>query len=102
MGQRHLLVDVATTVFSQMLNNSLLSPLESTCGVETKTIAADFSALDIYHKIEAGLAGLEIGVLGKDEIETYFNHLNVAPNAVLCNPGLNSPPYFLFEIILSS
>ncbi|XP_046898517.1 very-long-chain 3-oxoacyl-CoA reductase-B [Hypomesus transpacificus] len=37
--------------------------IESTCGVETKTIAADFSALDIYHKIEAGLAGLEIGVL---------------------------------------
>lgn len=37
----------------------------SKCGVETKTIAADFSCLDIYSKIEAGLAGLEIGVLGK-------------------------------------
>lgn len=37
----------------------------SKCGVETKTIAADFSATDIYSKIEDGLAGLEIGILGK-------------------------------------
>ncbi|XP_076012039.1 very-long-chain 3-oxoacyl-CoA reductase-B [Genypterus blacodes] len=37
--------------------------IESKCGVETKTIVADFSALDIYTKIEDGLAGLEIGVL---------------------------------------
>lgn len=37
--------------------------IESKCGVETKTIAADFSAVDIYPRIEAGLAGLEIGVL---------------------------------------
>uniref|UniRef100_A0A8C9ZEL0 Hydroxysteroid (17-beta) dehydrogenase 12b n=1 Tax=Sander lucioperca TaxID=283035 RepID=A0A8C9ZEL0_SANLU len=36
---------------------------EFKCGVETKTIAADFSAVDIYSKIEDGLAGLEIGVL---------------------------------------
>lgn len=40
-------------------------PSASKCGVETKTIAADFSAVDIYSKIEDGLAGLEIGVLGK-------------------------------------
>lgn len=40
-------------------------PSESKCGVETKTIAADFSTVDIYSKIEDGLAGLEIGVLGK-------------------------------------
>uniref|UniRef100_A0A8C7XEN5 Hydroxysteroid (17-beta) dehydrogenase 12b n=1 Tax=Oryzias sinensis TaxID=183150 RepID=A0A8C7XEN5_9TELE len=33
------------------------------CGVETKAIAVDFSSVDIYPKIEAGLAGLEIGVL---------------------------------------
>ncbi|XP_040019034.2 very-long-chain 3-oxoacyl-CoA reductase-A isoform X1 [Gasterosteus aculeatus] len=31
--------------------------------VETRTIAADFGKTDIYNKIEAGLAGLEIGVL---------------------------------------
>ncbi|XP_053279705.1 very-long-chain 3-oxoacyl-CoA reductase-B [Pleuronectes platessa] len=37
--------------------------ISSKCGVETKTIAADFSAVDIYPKIEEGLAGLEIGVL---------------------------------------
>lgn len=33
--------------------------------METKTIAVDFSAVDIYTKIEEGLAGVEIGVLGK-------------------------------------
>uniref|UniRef100_A0A3B4T3S3 3-ketoacyl-CoA reductase n=1 Tax=Seriola dumerili TaxID=41447 RepID=A0A3B4T3S3_SERDU len=31
--------------------------------VETRTIAVDFGKTDIYPKIEAGLAGLEIGVL---------------------------------------
>ncbi|KAM6973463.1 very-long-chain 3-oxoacyl-CoA reductase-A [Aplochiton taeniatus] len=31
--------------------------------VETKTIAVDFGQADIYPKIEAGLAGLEIGIL---------------------------------------
>uniref|UniRef100_A0A673C2Z4 Hydroxysteroid (17-beta) dehydrogenase 12b n=1 Tax=Sphaeramia orbicularis TaxID=375764 RepID=A0A673C2Z4_9TELE len=41
----------------------VLWPPESKCGVETKTIAADFSATDIYSKIEDGLSGLEIGVL---------------------------------------
>lgn len=33
--------------------------------METRTIAVDFGKVDIYSKIEAGLAGLEIGVLGK-------------------------------------
>ncbi|XP_013983172.2 very-long-chain 3-oxoacyl-CoA reductase-B [Salmo salar] len=37
--------------------------IESKYGVETKSIAADFSATDIYPKIEAGLTGLEVGVL---------------------------------------
>uniref|UniRef100_A0A8C6W0G0 Hydroxysteroid (17-beta) dehydrogenase 12b n=1 Tax=Nothobranchius furzeri TaxID=105023 RepID=A0A8C6W0G0_NOTFU len=37
--------------------------IASKCGVETKTIAADFSSAEIYSKIEDGLAGLEIGVL---------------------------------------
>ncbi|KAM9817179.1 very-long-chain 3-oxoacyl-CoA reductase-B [Neosynchiropus ocellatus] len=37
--------------------------IESKYGVETKTIAADFSAVDIYPKIQEGIAGLEIGVL---------------------------------------
>ncbi|XP_062845842.1 very-long-chain 3-oxoacyl-CoA reductase-B [Trichomycterus rosablanca] len=32
-------------------------------GVETKTISVDFGSLDIYSKIESGLAGLEIGIL---------------------------------------
>uniref|UniRef100_A0AAQ4QAF3 Hydroxysteroid (17-beta) dehydrogenase 12b n=1 Tax=Gasterosteus aculeatus aculeatus TaxID=481459 RepID=A0AAQ4QAF3_GASAC len=37
--------------------------ISSKCGVETRTIVADFSALDIYSRIEDGLVGLEIGVL---------------------------------------
>ncbi|MED6256312.1 hypothetical protein ATANTOWER_023819 [Ataeniobius toweri] len=41
----------------------MIVPTASKCGVETKTIAADFGAIDIYTKIEEGLTGLEIGVL---------------------------------------
>uniref|UniRef100_A0A8P4GB27 3-ketoacyl-CoA reductase n=1 Tax=Dicentrarchus labrax TaxID=13489 RepID=A0A8P4GB27_DICLA len=37
--------------------------LEEQFKVETRTIAVDFGKTDIYSKIEAGLAGLEIGVL---------------------------------------
>lgn len=37
--------------------------LEEQFRVETKTVAVDFGQSDIYPKIEAGLAGLEIGVL---------------------------------------
>ncbi|KAJ7998380.1 hypothetical protein DPEC_G00222100 [Dallia pectoralis] len=37
--------------------------LEEQYKVKTKTIAVDFGLSDIYPKIEAGLAGLEIGVL---------------------------------------
>lgn len=33
--------------------------------VETKTIAVDFGQGDIYPKVEEGLAGLEVGVLGR-------------------------------------
>lgn len=36
--------------------------------METRTIAVDFGKTDIYPKIEAGLAGLEIGVLGKGRL----------------------------------
>ncbi|XP_034040587.1 very-long-chain 3-oxoacyl-CoA reductase-B [Thalassophryne amazonica] len=48
---------------SQEKLDDVSKAIESKCGVETKTIAADFSGVDIYSKIEAGLAGLEIGVL---------------------------------------
>lgn len=52
----------------------------SKCGVETKTIQADFSAVDIYSKIEGGLTGLEIGVLGKTaggaEASSLFTSVN--------------------------
>lgn len=43
-----------------------VSPLpEDQYNVETRTIAVDFGRTDIYEKIEVGLTGLEIGVLGK-------------------------------------
>lgn len=42
----------------------LFPPPESKYNVETKTISVDFGSVDIYPKIESGLAGLEIGVLG--------------------------------------
>ncbi|XP_034536343.1 very-long-chain 3-oxoacyl-CoA reductase-B isoform X2 [Notolabrus celidotus] len=48
---------------SQERLDDVSKAIKSKCGVETKTIAADFSAVDIYSKIEDGLQGLEIGVL---------------------------------------
>uniref|UniRef100_A0A3Q3W376 Hydroxysteroid (17-beta) dehydrogenase 12b n=1 Tax=Mola mola TaxID=94237 RepID=A0A3Q3W376_MOLML len=48
---------------SQEKLDDVSKAIASKYGVETKTIAADFSRLDIYSKIEDGLAGLEIGVL---------------------------------------
>ncbi|MEQ2290224.1 hypothetical protein AMECASPLE_001258 [Ameca splendens] len=52
---------------SQEKLDDVSKAIASKCGVETKTIAADFSAIDIYTKIEEGLTGLEIGVLGKSQ-----------------------------------
>jgi len=51
--------------FSLHLMSFLCVIIESTYKVETKTIAVDYSQADIYPKIEKGLAGLEIGILGK-------------------------------------
>uniref|UniRef100_A0A3P9N5Y5 Hydroxysteroid (17-beta) dehydrogenase 12b n=1 Tax=Poecilia reticulata TaxID=8081 RepID=A0A3P9N5Y5_POERE len=48
---------------SQEKLDDVSKAIASKCGVETKTIAADFSGIDIYAKIEEGLAGLEIGML---------------------------------------
>ncbi|KAI4830001.1 hypothetical protein KUCAC02_001655, partial [Chaenocephalus aceratus] len=48
---------------SQEKLDDVSKAIASKCGVETKTIAADFSGVDIYSRIEDGLAGLEIGVL---------------------------------------
>lgn len=39
---------------------------EELYNVETKTIAVDFGKSNIYCRIEEALAGLEVGVLGKD------------------------------------
>lgn len=52
-----------------LLQAKLTRPLcvstEERYQVETKTIAVDFGKVDIYPKVEAGLAGLEVGVLGR-------------------------------------
>ncbi|KAF4095187.1 very-long-chain 3-oxoacyl-CoA reductase-A [Onychostoma macrolepis] len=48
---------------SQEKLDDVAKSLESTYNVETKTIAVDYGQIDIYPKIEKGLAGLEIGVL---------------------------------------
>ncbi|XP_030621136.1 very-long-chain 3-oxoacyl-CoA reductase-A [Chanos chanos] len=48
---------------SQEKLDDVARSLESQYKVETKTIAVDFGEVDIYPKIEAGLAGLEIGIL---------------------------------------
>ncbi|KAM7002835.1 very-long-chain 3-oxoacyl-CoA reductase-A [Tautogolabrus adspersus] len=48
---------------SQDKLDDVAKSLEEQYAVETKTIAVDFGKSDIYQKIEAGLAGLEIGVL---------------------------------------
>ncbi|KAG7454069.1 hypothetical protein MATL_G00263950 [Megalops atlanticus] len=48
---------------SQEKLDDIAQSIESQFKVETKTIAVDFGSVDIYPKIEAGLTGLEIGVL---------------------------------------
>ncbi|KAM9816155.1 very-long-chain 3-oxoacyl-CoA reductase-A [Syngnathus typhle] len=48
---------------SQHKLDDVARSLEDRFGVETKTIAADFGKTNIYPTIEAGLSGLEIGVL---------------------------------------
>uniref|UniRef100_A0A3Q3BTX0 Hydroxysteroid (17-beta) dehydrogenase 12b n=1 Tax=Haplochromis burtoni TaxID=8153 RepID=A0A3Q3BTX0_HAPBU len=65
---------------SQEKLDDVSKAIASKCGVETKTIQADFSAVDIYSKIEGGLTGLEIGVLGKTaggaEASSLFTSVN--------------------------
>ncbi|XP_059917799.1 very-long-chain 3-oxoacyl-CoA reductase-A [Gadus macrocephalus] len=48
---------------SQDKLDDVAKSLEHQFKVETRTIAVDFGRSDIYEKIDAGLAGLEIGVL---------------------------------------
>ncbi|XP_075401971.1 very-long-chain 3-oxoacyl-CoA reductase [Tenrec ecaudatus] len=48
---------------SQDKLNHVSSEIREKFKVETKTIAVDFGSQDIYEKIKAGLAGLQIGVL---------------------------------------
>nr|XP_054588788.1 very-long-chain 3-oxoacyl-CoA reductase-A isoform X1 [Nothobranchius furzeri] len=48
---------------SQDKLDDVAKSIEEQFKVETRTIAVDFGKTDIYRKIEAGLTGLEIGVL---------------------------------------
>nr|BEH16728.1 hydroxysteroid 17-beta dehydrogenase 12a [Sardinops melanostictus] len=48
---------------SQEKLDDVSQALEDMYKVETKTIAVDFGGADIYSKVDAGLEGLEIGVL---------------------------------------
>lgn len=60
--------------------------------METKTIAVDFGLSDIYPKIEAGLAGLEIGVLGRCSFGLAF------VTVCLCIPLVPTLHYPLFTL----
>uniref|UniRef100_A0A668VWU6 Hydroxysteroid (17-beta) dehydrogenase 12b n=1 Tax=Oreochromis aureus TaxID=47969 RepID=A0A668VWU6_OREAU len=64
---------------SQEKLDDVSKAIASKCGVETKTIQADFSAVDIYSKIEEGLTGLEIGVLGKTAGGAVAGSLFITP-----------------------
>uniref|UniRef100_A0A8C4ZR51 3-ketoacyl-CoA reductase n=1 Tax=Gadus morhua TaxID=8049 RepID=A0A8C4ZR51_GADMO len=57
--------ELARRGFSMMLISRSQDKLDDVAKslVETRTIAVDFGRSDIYEKIDAGLAGLEIGVL---------------------------------------
>ncbi|XP_076970570.1 very-long-chain 3-oxoacyl-CoA reductase [Tamandua tetradactyla] len=56
---------------SQDKLNQVSSEIREKFKVETRTIAVDFESEDVYDKIEADLAGLEIGVLVNNVGKSY-------------------------------
>lgn len=73
-----------------MLTAAVCASTEELYNVETKTIAVDFGKSDIYSKIEEGLAGLEIGVLGKNATFELCLYVKEAVNGGKGEGGLIS------------
>uniref|UniRef100_A0A8C5FDL9 3-ketoacyl-CoA reductase n=1 Tax=Gadus morhua TaxID=8049 RepID=A0A8C5FDL9_GADMO len=61
----HLVVGLFSTIINvnEVILKNIFIAKKHQFKVETRTIAVDFGRSDIYEKIDAGLAGLEIGVL---------------------------------------
>uniref|UniRef100_A0A673ZBV0 3-ketoacyl-CoA reductase n=1 Tax=Salmo trutta TaxID=8032 RepID=A0A673ZBV0_SALTR len=80
--------------------------LEEQYKVETKTIAVDFGLSDIYPKIEAGLAGLEIGVLVNNvgisyPYPEYFLHIPDLDNFITNMINVNMTSVCQVRVLLS-
>uniref|UniRef100_A0A3Q2Z6E3 Hydroxysteroid (17-beta) dehydrogenase 12b n=1 Tax=Hippocampus comes TaxID=109280 RepID=A0A3Q2Z6E3_HIPCM len=78
------------------------SIVESKYGVETKTITADFSSVNIYSHIEDELAGLEIGVLGKIQLSHLgqFGSISALLNIPCINRLLLANVCSVFSLML--
>uniref|UniRef100_A0A4W5PLJ2 3-ketoacyl-CoA reductase n=1 Tax=Hucho hucho TaxID=62062 RepID=A0A4W5PLJ2_9TELE len=91
---------------SQDKLDNVARQLEEQYKVETKTIAVDFGLSDIYPKIEAGLAGLEIGVLVNNvgisyPYPEYFLHIPDLDNFITNMINVNMTSVCQVRVLLS-